>query len=124
VVAALRESGELRGTREHTVALGLSQRTKAPVEPLLSLQWFYDVRPAAERVLASLDAGDMRIVPERYEKVNRDWLEAIRPWNISRQLWWGHRIPAWYDEDGTVIVPTRATRCATPATTRATQGAR
>ncbi len=105
VVAALRESGELRGTREHTVALGVSQRTKAPVEPLLSLQWFYDVRPAAERVLASLDAGDMRIVPERYEKVNRDWLEAIRPWNISRQLWWGHRIPAWYDEDGTVIVP-------------------
>ena len=105
VVAALRESGELRGTREHTVALGVSQRTNAPVEPLLSLQWFYDVRPAAERVLASLDAGDMRVVPERYEKVNRDWLEAIRPWNISRQLWWGHRIPAWYAEDGTVIVP-------------------
>jgi valyl-tRNA synthetase len=105
VVAALRDAGDLGEVRDHTVALGVSQRTKAPVEPLLSLQWFYDVRPAAERVLAALDAGDMRIVPERYEKVNRDWLEAIRPWNISRQLWWGHRIPAWYDEDGTVIVP-------------------
>ncbi len=105
VVAALRASGELRATREHTVALGISQRTKAPVDPLLSLQWFYDVRPAAERVLASLDAGAMRVVPERYEKVNRDWLEAIRPWNVSRQLWWGHRIPAWYDEEGNVVVP-------------------
>ena len=105
VVGALHACGALRGTRDHTVALGLSQRTKAPVEPLLSLQWFYDVRPAAERVLAALDAGEMRIVPERYEKVNRDWLAAIRPWNISRQLWWGHRIPAWYDEDGSVIVP-------------------
>ncbi len=105
VVEALRESGELRAMRDHTVALGLSQRTKAPVEPLLSLQWFYDVRPAAQRVLAALDAAEMRIVPERYAKVNRDWLEAIRPWNISRQLWWGHRIPAWYDEDGNVVVP-------------------
>ncbi len=105
VVAALGEAGALREVRDHTVALGFSQRTKAPVEPLLSLQWFYDVRPAAQRVLEALDAGAMRIVPERYAKVNRDWLEAIRPWNISRQLWWGHRIPAWYDEDGQVIVP-------------------
>ena len=105
VVRALRESGELREVRDHSVALGVSQRTKAVVEPLLSLQWFYDVRPAAKRVLAALQAGEMRVVPERYEKVNRDWLEAIRPWNISRQLWWGHRIPAWYDEEGNVIVP-------------------
>ena len=107
VVDALRDVGALRDVRDHTIALGLSQRTKAPVEPMLSLQWFYDVRPAAQRVLAALDAGEMRIVPERYEKVNRDWLEAIRPWNISRQLWWGHRIPAWYDEDGSVVVPSR-----------------
>jgi valyl-tRNA synthetase len=107
VVDALLGVGSLREVRDHTIALGLSQRTKAPVEPLLSLQWFYDVRPAAQRVLAALDAGEMRLVPERYEKVNRDWLEAIRPWNISRQLWWGHRIPAWYDEDGNVVVPSR-----------------
>jgi len=107
VVAALRASGALRDVRDYTVALGVSQRTKAPVEPLVSLQWFYDVRPAAQRVLAALDAGEIRIVPERYAKVNRDWLEAIRPWNISRQLWWGHRIPAWYAEDGTLVVPER-----------------
>jgi valyl-tRNA synthetase len=105
VVAALRETGELRGVREHTVALGLSQRTKAPVEPLLSMQWFYDTRVAAAEALAAIDAGEIALVPERYTKVNRDWLERLRPWNVSRQLWWGHRIPAWYDEDGTVIVP-------------------
>jgi valyl-tRNA synthetase len=107
VVAALRDQGHLQAVQDHTVALGVSQRTKALVEPLLSLQWFYDARVAADRVLAALDAGDIRVVPERYTKVNRDWLEKLRPWNISRQLWWGHRIPAWYDEDGNVVVPDR-----------------
>jgi valyl-tRNA synthetase len=107
VVAALRASGQLLEERPHTVALGLSQRTKAPVEPLLSLQWFYDASEAAERVLGALDEGAIRLVPERYTKVHRDWLERLRPWNVSRQLWWGHRIPAWYDEEGRVVVPDR-----------------
>jgi valyl-tRNA synthetase len=107
VVAALRDSGHLVEERPHTVALGLSQRTKAPVEPLLSLQWFYDASSAAERALQAIDSGEIRIVPERYTKVNRDWLERLRPWNVSRQLWWGHRIPAWYTEDGRVVVPDR-----------------
>jgi valyl-tRNA synthetase len=93
--------------RDHPVALGLSQRTKAPVEPLLSLQWFYDPQAAAARALEAIDRGEIRIVPERYTKVNRDWLERLRPWNVSRQLWWGHRIPAWYTEDGAVVVPDR-----------------
>jgi valyl-tRNA synthetase len=105
VVAALEAAGHLRAVKEHTIALGLSQRTGEPVEPLLSTQWFYDTSVAAKRVLAALDVGEIRIVPERYTKVNRDWLENLRPWNVSRQLWWGHRIPAWYDEDGTVVVP-------------------
>ena len=105
VVAALREEGTLVGAREHTVALGLSERTGVPVEPMLSLQWFYDTDEIAARVLEALDAGEIRIHPERYEKVNRDWLERLRPWNISRQLWWGHQIPAWYDEDGAIHVP-------------------
>jgi len=105
VVTALEADGALVERTPYTVPIGLSQRTKVPVEPVLSLQWFYDVGPAAQRVLAALDAGEMRIVPERYAKVNRDWLENLRPWNISRQLWWGHRVPAWYDEDGEVIVP-------------------
>src|SRR5690606_5333653 len=105
VVAALEASGELLSRSEHTVALGLSQRTGEPVVPMLSLQWFYDTDAAAKRVLAGLDAGDVGFTPQRYEKVNRDWLENLRHWCISRQLWWGHRIPAWYDQDGTVYVP-------------------
>ena len=105
VAKALEAAGALVESHEYTVPIGLSQRTKVPVEPILSLQWFYDVRAIAERVLEGLDAGDIHIVPERYEKVNRDWLASIRPWNISRQLWWGHRVPAWYDEDGNVHVP-------------------
>ncbi|HET8984123.1 MAG TPA: valine--tRNA ligase, partial [Trueperaceae bacterium] len=106
VVAALEASGELVGSTEHTVALGLSQRTGEPVEPMLSLQWFYDTDEAARRALAGLDEGHTSFTPERYEKVSRDWLGNLRHWCISRQLWWGHRIPAWYDADGTVYVPT------------------
>ncbi|MDR9391498.1 MAG: valine--tRNA ligase, partial [Trueperaceae bacterium] len=105
VVAALEADGALVERTAYTVPIGLSQRTKVPVEPVLSLQWFYDVQPAAERVLAALDAGEITLVPERYAKVNRDWLENLRPWNISRQLWWGHRVPAWYDDEGNVYVP-------------------
>ncbi len=105
VVAALEASGELVGRKAHSVPLGLSQRTGEPVEPLLSLQWFYDTDDAAARALAALDAGQMRVTPERFTKVNRDWLSRLRPWCISRQLWWGHRIPAWYDADGNTYVP-------------------
>ncbi|MBA2668734.1 MAG: valine--tRNA ligase [Trueperaceae bacterium] len=107
VVHALEEDGSLRAVRDHTVALGLSQRTMEPVEPLLSMQWFYHPKDAAARSLRALDDGEIRLVPERYTKVNRDWLERMRPWNVSRQLWWGHRIPAWYDEEGNVVVPER-----------------
>ncbi|MEW6420377.1 MAG: valine--tRNA ligase [Deinococcota bacterium] len=105
VVKALTESGDLVEERDHDTAIGLSERTKVPVEPLVSTQWFVHVKPLAERVLAGLDAGEINITPERYAKVNRDWLLGIRDWNISRQLWWGHQIPAWYDEEGNVYVP-------------------
>ena len=105
VVEALEAGGDLVSRSDHTVALGLSQRTGEPVEPMLSLQWFYETDAAAKRVLEGLDAGDTSFTPERYEKVNRDWLENLRHWCISRQLWWGHRIPAWYDADGGVYVP-------------------
>ena len=105
VVAALREEGTLVGEREYTIPIGLSERTKEPVEPILSLQWFYDTEEPARRALEALEKQEIRIHPERYTKVNKDWLGDLRPWNISRQLWWGHRIPAWYDADGNVYVP-------------------
>ena len=105
VVKALTESGDLIEEKDHATAIGLSERTKVPVEPIVSLQWFVNVKPLAAEVLSGLDRGEIKFVPERYTKVNRDWLENIRDWNISRQLWWGHQIPAWYDEEGTIYVP-------------------
>ncbi|GGM12923.1 valine--tRNA ligase [Deinococcus aerophilus] len=105
VVKALTEAGDLLEEKDHDTAIGLSERTKVPVEPIISTQWFVHMKPFADQVLAGLDAGDMTLVPERYGKVNRDWLENIRDWNISRQLWWGHQIPAWYDADGNIYVP-------------------
>ena len=105
VVAALRAADAVRGEETHTVALGLSQRTGAPVEPILSTQWFFKMGEVAPQVIKGLDKGEMQLHPDRYTKVNYAWLENLRDWNISRQLWWGHQIPAWYDADGNVIVP-------------------
>ncbi len=108
IATALEQEGALAKLEDYTISLGLSQRTKEPVEPILSKQWFYDVEPVAKRVLAALDDGEISVHPERYTKVNRDWLEKIRPWNVSRQLWWGHQIPAWYDDEGNIYVPDAA----------------
>ncbi|WP_027480641.1 valine--tRNA ligase [Deinococcus pimensis] len=109
VVAALRGTedapGDLVDEKDHVTAIGLSERTKVPVEPIVSTQWFVRMGDMAREVLGGLERGEMQVIPERYAKVNRDWLENIRDWNVSRQLWWGHQIPAWYDEDGNIYVP-------------------
>ena len=105
VMRALAESGDMVEEKDHDAPLAISERTKVPVEPIISEQWFVKMKPFADQVLEGLDKGEMRLVPERYGKVNRDWLENIRDWNISRQLWWGHQIPAWYDEEGNLYVP-------------------
>ncbi|THF88652.1 valine--tRNA ligase [Deinococcus sp. KSM4-11] len=105
VVKALTESGDLIEEEDHDTAIGLSERTKVPVEPIVSTQWFVHMKPFAQQVLDGLEKGEIHLTPERYAKVNRDWLENIRDWNISRQLWWGHQIPAWYDDQGTIYVP-------------------
>ncbi len=105
VVEALEQSSELIETKDYTISLGLSQRTGEPVEPLLSLQWFYNTDVPAQRIIKALDSGEIKIFPDRYTKVNRDWMENIRPWCISRQLWWGHQVPAWYDDAGNIYVP-------------------
>ncbi|MBM5783805.1 MAG: class I tRNA ligase family protein, partial [Cyanobacteria bacterium K_DeepCast_35m_m1_288] len=85
-----------------------SDRGKVPVEPLLSTQWFVKTEPLAARCREALESADPRFVPERWSKVYRDWLTEIRDWCISRQLWWGHRIPAWFvvSETGGVITDT------------------
>jgi valyl-tRNA synthetase len=100
-----------------------SQRGGEIVEPMVSTQWFVRMKPLAEPALAAVRGGAIRIVPERFTKVYYNWLENIRDWCISRQLWWGHRIPAWHCADcGEVTVaredPTRCSQC---GSTRITQ---
>ncbi|MBT6434831.1 MAG: valine--tRNA ligase [Deltaproteobacteria bacterium] len=96
VKAALKELGLEKGEKEHEMALGISQRSGAVVEPMLSIQWFVDTKPLAEPALAAVKTGETKIIPETWTKTYYHWMENIQDWCISRQLWWGHRIPAWY----------------------------
>ena len=86
------------------MVIGRCQRSDDIVEPRLKDQWFIDVTPMAERAMKAVRDGRTRFVPPRFEKVFFDWMENIHDWNLSRQLWWGHRIPAWYCPDGHVTV--------------------
>ena len=85
-------------TEPHVTRIPRSQRGGEVIEPMLSAQWFVRVQPLADKALAAVRNGDVKIVPRRYEKVYYHWLENIQDWCVSRQLWWGHRIPAWYRE--------------------------
>ena len=105
ILADLEQEGLLVKTEPHTMSVGISQRGGEVIEPLLSEQWFVRARPLAELALAAVRDGQTRIIPERFEKVYFHWLEHIEDWCISRQLWWGHRIPVWYLPDGTMVVP-------------------
>ena len=108
VVAAMEEGGFLVKVEDYRHSVPFSDRGKVPVEPLLSTQWFVKTEPLAARCREALEQADPRFVPERWSKVYRDWLTDIRDWCISRQLWWGHRIPAWFvvSETGGVITDT------------------
>jgi valyl-tRNA synthetase len=96
VVAAMDEQGLLVKVEPYRHSVPYSDRGKVPVEPLLSTQWFVKAEPLAARCRQALDQAKPQFVPERWSKVYRDWLTDIRDWCISRQLWWGHRIPAWF----------------------------
>ncbi len=105
ILADLEREGLLVKTEPHTMSVGISQRGGEVIEPLLSEQWFVRTRPLADLALAAVREGRTRIIPERFEKVYFHWLENIEDWCISRQLWWGHRIPVWYLPDGSRVVP-------------------
>ncbi len=121
IVADLEARGDLEGATAHEMAIGRCQRSDDVVEPRLKTQWFVRTGPLAEAALAATRSRRMRILPERFEKVWEHWLTNIRDWNVSRQLWWGHRIPAWYCPDGHVTVselidgPPACEACGRPA---------
>ncbi|HEX5465781.1 MAG TPA: valine--tRNA ligase [Candidatus Limnocylindrales bacterium] len=104
IAADLEGRGDLEATADHEMLVGHCQRSDDIVEPRLKTQWFIAMEPLAAKALAAVREGRTRILPARFEKVFFDWLEHIRDWNVSRQLWWGHRIPAWYCPDGHVTV--------------------
>ena len=96
LVADLEAAGDLLRVEEHVHAIGHCQRCATIVEPRISTQWFVRAKPLAEPAIAAVREGRTRIVPERFAKIYYEWMENIRDWCISRQLWWGHRIPVWY----------------------------
>jgi valyl-tRNA synthetase len=104
ILAELEARGDLAATHAHEMILGRCQRSNDVVEPRLKVQWFIRTRPMADLAMAAVRDGRTRFVPPRFEKVFADWREAIHDWNVSRQLWWGHRIPAWYCPDGHITV--------------------
>ncbi len=100
VVAALREQGLISGQQPYVHDVPHSHRSGRPIEPLISLQWFCDMEQLAAPALAAAREGALRFHPERpWTRVYEHWLEGIRPWCISRQLWWGHQLPVWYCEE-------------------------
>ena len=104
VVAALREEGLISGTRPYEHDVPHSHRSGRRIEPLISLQWFCDMSELAKPAIAAVRDGSLRFHPERpWTGVYLDWLENIRPWCISRQLWWGHQLPVWYRGDETHV---------------------
>jgi valyl-tRNA synthetase len=99
-VEELEQSGALVKTVPHRHAVGHSFRSGAVIEPIVSEQWYVRIGPLAAPAIEAVRDGRIRIVPERFAKVYYNWMENIRDWCISRQLWWGHRIPVWYRSDG------------------------
>ncbi|HWR28262.1 MAG TPA: valine--tRNA ligase [Negativicutes bacterium] len=105
IVADMEAAGYLVKIDEHAHAVGHCQRCNTVVEPLVSKQWFVRMQPLADPAMEAVRTGRTEFVPERFTKIYMNWLENIRDWCISRQIWWGHRIPAWYCQDcGKTIV--------------------
>jgi valyl-tRNA synthetase len=121
IVEALQARGDIDSIKPHEMLIGRCQRSDDVVEPRLKTQWFVRVAPLAAAALEATRSGKTQILPERFVKVWEHWMTEMRDWNVSRQLWWGHRIPAWYCPDGHITVsadprgPNSCEVCARPA---------
>jgi len=115
IVEDLKALGLLEKVNEHTHAVGLCERSRTVVEPRASTQWFCKMQPLAEPAIAAVERGDIRIVPDNRREEYFNWMRNIRDWTLSRQLWWGHRIPAWYCAESKHLTVARETpdKCAT-----------
>ena len=115
VLEDLREQGFLVGEKDYTIAIGKCDRCGTVVEPRLSTQWFVKIKPLAERAIEVAEKDYIRFTPANYLQVYLNWMRNIHDWTISRQLWWGHRIPAWHCECGEIIVareaPSACSKC-------------
>ncbi len=104
ILEDLQAQGLLVSTKAHKLMIPRGDRTHAVIEPMLTDQWFMSMEGLAKEALKVVDTGDLKFVPENWTTTYRQWLENIQDWCISRQLWWGHRIPAWYDDAGNIYV--------------------
>ena len=104
IVKMLEESGNLLKIEDYTSPVGYSERTDAVIEPKLSAQWFLKMDELAGKALESVESGKVKLIPDKYRNTYRHWMENVHDWCISRQLWWGQQIPAYYLPDGTTIV--------------------
>ncbi|GIV35201.1 MAG: valine--tRNA ligase [Chitinophagales bacterium] len=104
VVDRLRSEGLMVKEEEFITRIGRSERTHSIVEPMLSMQWFIKMKELSQRALDAVEKNEVKLIPEKFKNTYRHWMENVRDWCISRQLWWGHRIPAWYDEEDNIYV--------------------
>ena len=104
VVSMMEERELVEKTVEHTHTVPHGDRSGVPIEPFLTEQWYVDAKTLAAPAIASVREGRTDFVPKNWERTYFDWMENIQPWCISRQLWWGHRIPAWYGPEGEIYV--------------------
>jgi len=116
IVEDLQAQGLLEKITDHTHSIGHCERSRTIVEPRASRQWFCKMKPLAESAIAAVERGEIQIIPDNRKEEYFNWMRNIRDWTLSRQLWWGHRIPAWYCRDcGEIIVarqdPTKCAKC-------------
>jgi valyl-tRNA synthetase len=122
VLEDLRQQKFMVGEKDYTIAIGKCDRCGTVVEPRLSMQWFIKIKPLADRATEVVENGEITIVPENYKQIYLNWMHNIHDWCISRQLWWGHRIPAWHCRCGEIIVareaPAKCSKCGASSSSR------